>query len=262
MKVAILGMGVVGRAQARMFAGHDVVTYDVADPGPYPMDRIDACEFAVICVGTPAAEGGSADMSPLFCALSFLPPPLPVLIRSTVPPGTTDRIRARIDGYACHAPEFLHEREGGAWREATDVPWMLLGGTPQAREFFRPRLEQVFPGVIHGCDAVTAELAKYTANLYWAARVTFVSEMAAICEKTGADWEAVRQAWLQDPRMTPEYTSMTGFAPGYGGRCWPKDLDALIAASEAAGYKAGFLEAVREANARFRPIPHANLGAR
>jgi UDPglucose 6-dehydrogenase len=253
VRVAIVGMGVVGRAQARMFSGHDLVTYDAADGVPYPADRIADCDFAVVCVGTPGRRDGTANLSFLFDALDQLPASLPVLIRSTVPPGTTGRIRARRTGYVCHAPEFMHERPGAAWQETTDVPWMLLGGAPLAREFFRPRLEQVFPGTIHGCDAVTAELAKYTANLYWATRVTFVSEMAAICDAAGADWEDVRQAWLQDPRMTPEYTAMAGFGPGFGGRCWPKDLVALIAASENAGYKPGFLEAVRDANARFRP---------
>ena len=251
MRVAIIGMGFIGQAQARMLVGHDLVTYDVAGGGPYPQDRLTICEVAVVCVGTPARADGAANLSFLYDALDRLPASLPVLIRSTVPPGTTDRIQRQRSGYVCHAPEFMHERPGGAWAETTDVPFLILGGTTRAREFFRPRLEEFFPW-IHGCDAVTAELVKYTINLYMATRITFVNEMARICETAGGEWETVRQAWLNDPRITPEYTAMAGFAPGFGGRCWPKDLSALITAARAAGYEPGFLQAVQDANERFR----------
>jgi UDPglucose 6-dehydrogenase len=76
--------------------------------------------------------------------------------------------------------------------------------------------------------------------------------MAAACAALGADWEQVRQAWLRDERVTPAYTAMDGFPPGFGGRCFPKDLAALIAASSDAGHKAEFLMAVQDANDRFR----------
>ena len=185
-------------------------------------------------------------------AFKRLPAGLPVLIRSTVPPGTTAALQDQHEGPVCHAPEFMHERPGGAWRETTDVPYLILGGTRDAIAYFRPRLEAVFPGTIHPCSATEAELVKYTANLYWATRVIFVSEMAAICEAAGADWENVRAGWLEDERVSPAYTSMAGFAPGFGGRCWPKDLAALIAAAREHDYPPGFLESVQEANRRFQ----------
>lgn len=251
MSVAIIGMGVVGRAQARMF--RDVVAYDIAYETPYPEQAIAACAYAVIAVGTPAAPDGHASLSAVHQALTALPPPLPVLIRSTVPPGTTDSLRRRYRGrIIAHAPEFLTERDGGPWPDATDVPFLILGGGPAARQFFRPELGQVFPGVIHECTSTEAELAKYTANLYWAARVTFVNEMDAICGKFGADWERVRAAWLNDTRIDPAYTSMAGFGAGFGGACWPKDLAALIAASSDAGHEPEFLQAIAMANTRFR----------
>jgi UDPglucose 6-dehydrogenase len=110
----------------------------------------------------------------------------------------------------------------------------------------------VFPGPIHTCSAKESELAKYAANLYWATRVTFVNEFAKVCEAFGVDYERVREAWLQDPRMTSVYTQRAGYPPGFDGRCWPKDLAALDAASEDAGYHAVFLQAIAEANERFR----------
>ena len=252
MRVAIIGTGVVGRAQARMFREHDVVTWDITDSAAYPHDAVSGCDFAVICAGTPALEDGSADLSAVKDAVSSVPPMVPVLIRSTVPPGTTDEIASQRSGLVAHAPEFLHEREGGPWRDSTDVPFMILGGDLEARLFFRPLLAQVFPGTIAYGSALEAELVKYTANLYWATKVTFVSEMAAVCEAFGADWAKVRCAWLADERVAPAYTCMAGYEPGFGGRCWPKDLSALIEASFTAGYTPFFLMDVQRANARFR----------
>ena len=231
-----------------MFAGHDLVTYDKAFRSAYPLAHLAECDFAVICVDTPPLPDGSADLRNLNDALTSLPAGLPVLIRSTVPPGTT----GKIERMACHAPEFLHERKGGAWQESTDVPFLILGGKPAAREFFAYYLKQVYPGKIYGCDALTAELVKYTANAYWAARVTFVNEMARVAQSFGAEWEAVREAWLQDERVGPAYTQIAGFEPGFDGRCWPKDLAAIISAAQEDGYQAEFLEAILQSNDRFR----------
>ena len=139
-----------------------------------------------------------------------------------------------------------------SWQTSEDVPYMLIGGEPEAQVFFEQTFRQVFPGRIHHCTANEAELAKYAANLYWATRVTFVNELANICERFGVDYERVREAWLQDPRMLEPYTRRAGFPPGFDGRCWPKDLSALIEASIDAGYCPTFLMDVQEANGRFR----------
>jgi UDPglucose 6-dehydrogenase len=251
VSVAVIGMGVVGRAQEKLFG--DVVTYDIAREEPYPAGAIAGCEFAVIAVGTPQGPGGHADVSAVRAAIGALPAGLPALVRSTVPPGTTDGLARGCPGrLVAHAPEFLTERSDGPWPGSADVPYLILGGSPEARQFFRPRLDMSFPGVIWECTATEAELAKYTANLHWAARVTFVNEMARVCAAAGADWEQVRAAWLCDTRVRPAYTAMAGFPPGFGGSCWPKDLAALIAASTEAGYDPVFLRAVSEANGRFR----------
>lgn len=251
MSVAVIGMGVVGQAQARMFG--DVITYDIKQDVPYPKQAIAGCEFAVITVGTPQDPDGHADLSYVFQAMHDLPPDIPVLLRSTVPPGTTNMLLRDYPGrLIAHSPEFLTERDGGPWPESTDVPFMILGGTFEARDFFRPHLEAVFGFAIHECTETEAELAKYTANLHWAVRVTFVNEMARVCEQAGADWENVWEAWLCDARVDPAYTSMEGFPPGFGGACWPKDLAALIAASTDAGYDPVFLRSVEDSNSWFR----------
>jgi nucleotide sugar dehydrogenase len=253
VKVAIIGLGIIGRAQQRMFeaGGCAVVTYDPAYSDGYPLDEIGSCDFAVICVGTPPAADRTADLTYVCQALEALQDTLPVLIRSTMPPGTTDFLAGLRSGLTACAPEFLYERDGGAWSESTEVPYLIVGGTPQAQEYFTDALKEVFPGTIHQCAALVAELAKYTVNLYWAAKVTFVNEMAAIVRRFDANWEDVRAAWLNDPRVNDNYTRMEGFPPGYGGRCWPKDIAALIEHAQAHGYPAPFLQAIENCNGQF-----------
>jgi UDPglucose 6-dehydrogenase len=252
MKVGIIGLGVIGQAQAEMFAGHDLVTYDPQDHDTYPYEDLSRCDFAVICVGTPEGVGGAADLSYVMGAVRDLPMSLPVLLRSTVPPGSTDDLFICHETLYAHAPEFMGENVLHSWQKPTDVPYMIIGGKPEATVFFREKFTRVFPGTIHTCSARESELAKYMANLYWATRVTFVNEMANVCRAFGVDYENVRAAWLEDPRMTSVYTQYAGYPPGFDGRCWPKDLAALIAASSDAGYGPGFLRAIEESNGRFR----------
>lgn len=249
-RAAVIGLGVVGRAQLRLFGDMAQVTYDpAATKGPYPSGRVAECDFAVVAVGTPEAEDGSADLSYLREALDRIPPEMPVMIRSTIPPGTMAGLE-KTRSLVVHVPEFLNERPDGAWRESGDVPFMILGGQPAARDFFLPVLYAASAVPVRECTGLEAELVKYTANLFLAAKVTFVNEMARVCAAFGADWEQVRAGWLLDPRAGESHTRVEG--PGFGGRCFPKDLAALICASEDAGYRPGFLRAVEEANARFR----------
>jgi nucleotide sugar dehydrogenase len=251
VKVGIIGLGVVGSAQVEMFGEHDLVVYDVIEGLDYPYDELAACDFAVVCVGTPAAEDGSADLTYVEDAIARLPPALPVALRSTVPPGTTDRLLGGRALY-CHAPEFMGENVLHSWQRPQDVPYMVIGGDSVSTLYFQQRFAQVFPGTITTCATRAAEMAKYLANLYWATRVTFVNEMAKVCEAFGVDYERARNAWLADPRMTEPYTQRAGYPPGFDGRCWPKDLNALIASSAAAGYEPEFLHAIADANERFR----------
>jgi nucleotide sugar dehydrogenase len=254
VKVGIVGLGVIGQAQADMFAGHELVTYDPLDHDEYPRDELASCDFAILCVGTPEGLDGHANLSYVQEAAQALPEGLPVMLRSTVPPGTTDAYFQDTGRLYCHAPEFMGENVLHSWQKPTDVPYMIIGGNPESTVFFREKFTRVFPGLIHTCSARESELAKYMANLYWATRVTFVNEMANICQAFGVDYENVRAAWLQDPRMTSVYTQYAGYPPGFDGRCWPKDLAALIAASTDAGYTPAFLEDVQVANEGFRAL--------
>jgi len=254
-KVAVIGLGVVGSAQVRMLEKiYEVTGYDKVSGLDYPAEQIGQCEFAVIAVGTPAYGDGSINLDHVTEAVAALPDAMPVMIRSTVIPGTCRWLDEVHAGWVAHVPEFMHERIGGPWRDTTDVPFTILGCDDAAgTDFFLKHLKACSWGAkIHETSTVAAELVKYAANLHWAAQVTFINEMAAIAKAAGTDWEAVRAAWLMDDRISAEYTSMKGYEPGFGGRCWPKDLAALIAAAKELGYEPQFLEAVQEANRRFR----------
>lgn len=252
MRVGVIGLGVIGQAQAAMFREHEVVTFDPLDHDTYPEKDLAACDFAIVCVGTPELPDGHACLTYVEEAAKALPPRVPALLRSTVPPGTTDRLFKGTGRIYGHAPEFMGENVLHSWQKPEDVPYMIIGGTPESTVFFRDKFTRVFPGKITTCTAKESELAKYAANLYWAARVTFVNEFALICQSFGVDYERVREAWLSDPRMSSEYTQRAGYPPGFDGRCWPKDLAALIQASDAAGYDPRFLRSIEAANDRFR----------
>ena len=151
-----------------------------------------------------------------------------------------------------HVPEFMSERPDGMWREPGDVPFLICGGTRKALEWFQPVLTAIAGGPVFCCTGLEAELIKYTANAFLAAKVTFVNEMARVCAAFGADWETVRQGWLHDPRAGISHTATEGHGPGFGGSCLPKDLMALICASRDAGYFPAFLNAVDSANIGFK----------
>ena len=250
LKAAVIGLGVIGSAQVRLLGPMVRVTYDIKG-GPYPKRLIAGCDFAVICTGTPQGEDGRADLSAVHAAIRALPARMPVMIRSTIPPGTTAALEART-GPVVHVPEFMSERDDGVWRESGDVPFLICGGQQKAREWFEPAVTRMAGGPLYFCSGLEAELIKYTANCYLAAKVTFVNEISRVCEAFGADWGSVREGWLHDPRAGTTHTATEGHEPGFGGSCLPKDLSALIGASIDAGYSPWFLDAVQVANARFR----------
>src|SRR5690242_10444403 len=118
-----------------MFKDHDLVTYDPVKHGEYPRMEISRCDLAIICVGTPEADGGHADLSYVKAAAVEIPGHVPVVVRSTVPPGTTDALFGGSTRLYAHAPEFMGENVLHSWQRPTDVPYMIIGGgTPEATQ--------------------------------------------------------------------------------------------------------------------------------
>nr|WP_042191258.1 UDP-glucose/GDP-mannose dehydrogenase family protein [Kibdelosporangium sp. MJ126-NF4]CEL19950.1 UDP-glucose dehydrogenase [Kibdelosporangium sp. MJ126-NF4]CTQ97174.1 UDP-glucose dehydrogenase (EC 1.1.1.22) [Kibdelosporangium sp. MJ126-NF4] len=217
-----------------------------------------------LCVGTPSAIDGSADLSYLRAAVTNLAPHLDrkslVVGKSTVPPGTaaamtellTDLAPAGSEVELAWQPEFL--REGHAVEDTLRPNRLVFGvrsewALDQLNRVFAPVIEEGTPVVV--ADLVTAELVKIAANTYLATKISFANGLAELCDKVGGDVATLVDALGYDSRIGRQYL---GPGIGYGGGCLPKDLSSLLTWAESigAGDSVGFLRTVREINDRCR----------
>ncbi|MBI1948312.1 MAG: UDP-glucose/GDP-mannose dehydrogenase family protein [Deltaproteobacteria bacterium] len=223
-------------------------------------------EVVVLAVGTPPAADGSADLTALLGAArevaAAVTGPCVVVTKSTVPVGTADRLREVAKG-AAHAihvasnPEFL--KEGDAVNDFLK-PERIIIGTDDA--FARGVLERLYQPmmlrelrILH-MDTRSAELTKYAANTMLATRISFMNEMAALCEKVGACIDDVRRGIASDSRIGKAFLYA---GVGYGGSCFPKDVAALLVTARQQGVTLGIAEAAQAANLRQRGLLLAKL---
>ena len=253
----MIGLGHVGRNvhQRLRELGVEVVGYDRACDGPYPEAELAGCDFAVICVGTPSRADGSADLEDVYAAVNQVPTRR-VLLRSTVPPGTTDALVSHTGKDVCFSPEYVGETRFAGTRWTSDDLFQVLGGSPEVTRWFAARLAEIHGPEprLHQCSAVEAEIVKYMENSYFAVKVTFVNEFYELCQRLGADWFTVREAWLADPRVERDHTAVLPRSRGYGGRCLPKDVDAILALAEEIGLPLPLLTATKSANEGYRSL--------
>jgi len=216
-------------------------------------------DVVFIAVGTPMRRGdGHADLSYVFQAVRDLAPHLSgftvVTTKSTVPVGTSRKIEGllkdlRPDGdYAvCSNPEFL--REGSAIQDFTHPDRVLIGTDSERAEevmglLYKPLSLRNAP-VMFVCRE-SAELAKYAANAFLAMKISFINEVADLCEQVGADVKEVADAIGKDGRIGPKFLHP---GPGYGGSCFPKDVSALIQTAEDADAPLTLVQQVEAVNA-------------
>ncbi|MGD9129764.1 MAG: UDP-glucose/GDP-mannose dehydrogenase family protein [Candidatus Woesebacteria bacterium] len=210
-------------------------------------------EIIIIAVGTPSAADGQADLKYLDTSSETLAPYLKkntiVAVKSTVPPGALKRIEKVIKAktktkfYTASLPEFL--REGSAVADTLNPDRIIIGATD---DFVFNKLEQLhrsFKAPILKMKPESAQMAKYTANSYLATRITFINQIANLCELNGADIEEVIQGIGLDKRVGKHYW-YPGF--GYGGSCFPKDVKELAAYSRAIGQGNNLLNKVNQLN--------------
>jgi UDPglucose 6-dehydrogenase len=211
-----------------------------------------------IAVGTPSRRGdGHADLSFVFAAAKELAPALQddavVVLKSTVPVGTSRQVE-RVIREAAPAtrfdvvanPEFL--REGSAINDFMRPDRIVIGvessrGREIMRQLYRPLYLIETPIVFTGLE--TAELIKYAANAFLATKVTFINEIADLCEKVGADVQDVARGMGLDGRIGRKFLHV---GPGFGGSCFPKDTQSLIRTAEQVGAPLRIVEAVVEVN--------------
>jgi UDPglucose 6-dehydrogenase len=207
------------------------------------LQAVQASEVIFLALPTPAGEDGSADLSYVLSAAQDIAKALReytlIVIKSTVPVGTADKVRdvmqahAEVEFDVASNPEFL--REGGAVEDFMKPERVVIGvESPRAekilRELYRPFVLSGNP--ILAMDRRSAELTKYACNVMLALRISFMNEVAALCDKCGADVDNVRLGMGLDSRIGKRFL-FSGI--GYGGSCFPKDVRALVQSGEEFG---------------------------
>jgi len=215
--------------------------------------RLLPAQIHFICVDTGSADGAAIDLTNLRSALRDLSPCVRpdavVALRSTVPPGTTEAARRLLSkngvgpSVTCN-PEFL--REGSAVEDFFNPDRVVLGVTTEEAREALLALYLDFPGTKIVCHPRTAEMVKYTSNALLAVNISFVNEIAGICEKVGADVRIVSRALKLDRRFGPHAYVEAGL--GFGGSCLPKDIAALALVAKLVQQPTRLLVAARQAN--------------
>ncbi len=225
-------------------------------------EAVAGCQLIFIAVGTPSTEDGSADLQHVVKAAGDIGKALTnyavVITKSTVPVGTAALVHEAVAAATSHPfavasnPEFL--KEGDAVNDFLKPARVIIGADdPRAIDLLR----NLYAGVLRTNDRIqvmdiaSAELTKYAANAMLATRISFMNELARLCEVVGADIETVRKGIGSDPRIGAKFL----FAGcGFGGSCFPKDLRALIHTGRAHDVQLGVVDAANRANERQKRI--------
>jgi UDPglucose 6-dehydrogenase len=282
--LAVFGAGWVGLVTAACFAelGHEVIVRDVVpekverlqngevpffEPGLHEMlernrqrltftldgaEAVEAAELVFICVDTPPTYSGDADLSRVWTVVDELPQlgrRSILIMKSTVPVGTGEKVRAALEarglshiGYVSN-PEFL--AEGNAVRDFVDPDRVVVGAFVEADGDRVAALYESMEAPIVRSDVASAEMIKLAANAFLATRISFINEIANVCEVTGADVVKVAEGVGLDHRLGPHFLKA---GVGFGGSCFPKDTSALKQLASNSGYHFQLLSAVIEVN--------------
>jgi UDPglucose 6-dehydrogenase len=215
-------------------------------------DVVEAAGLVFVCVGTPPLPSGDADLSAVWQVvdeLAGLEDPLVLVMRSTVPVRTGERVRARLDarglahvGYVSN-PEFL--AEGTAVANFTSPDRVVVGAFVEADGDRVAQLFEPLGARLVRTDVASAEMIKLASNAALVARISFINEIANVCELVGADVEEVALGVGLDDRIGPSFLRA---GIGYGGSCFPKDASALKQIAANSGYHFQLLTAVIEVN--------------
>ncbi len=224
-------------------------------------DSIQDAEVVFIAVGTPPDEDGSADLKYVLAVASsvgeHMQHPLVIVTKSTVPVTTAEKVRnalaeqlakrgSKLDFYVASNPEFL--KEGAAIEDFMKPDRIVVGvDRPEAeelmRKLYKPFLMNGHP--IYFMDIPSAEMTKYAANAMLATKISFMNDIANLCEIMGADVNMVRKGIGSDARIGTKFIYP---GVGYGGSCFPKDVKALIKTAKENKYDMRILNAVENVN--------------
>jgi UDPglucose 6-dehydrogenase len=296
LKISVIGTGYVGLVVGTCFAetGNDVICVDnderklkmlrkgespIFEPGlPDLLKKnlseerlsftgdlsiaVKKTDIIFLALPTPQSEDGSADLRHVLEVskqIGKLMNGYKVIVnKSTVPVGTSDRVREVISKETAHEfdvvsnPEFL--KEGAAVNDFMKPDRIVIGTRSQRalsmmQDAYAPFIRTGNPVIV--MDERSSELTKYASNSFLATKISFMNEIANLCERSGADIDLVRKGMGTDPRIGTQFL----FAGvGYGGSCFPKDVAALLKTASDAGYDLKVLNAVEEVNKKQKRI--------
>lgn len=246
LKIGIIGIGLVGTPLKRYFEefggyerGKTIFLYD-ADPAKGFNDDVNNADVIFISVPSPRAADGSCDLTAVESAFTRIKSGKIVVLKSTLPPGTTESFQERYPKLEIlFNPEFLTERR--AWEDMIRPDRQIVGftkkslGAAHSVLSLLPKAPFMSPWGLNTYSpikitATEAELIKYGGNIYFVRKVNWANVLAKTCESLGADYENVRKGMAADFRIGDSHLDVThGGYRGWGGYCFPKDLDALLA---------------------------------
>ncbi len=290
MRIGILGAGYVGLATAASFAarGFSVVCADIDErkiaklevgelpffeegmadvfraasiPVMFTTDLAMACTCDIVfcCVGTPSAPDGSANLSFVQSSArtcADVAPNAVFVLKSTVPPGTSRLISDFVEGKLRVAanPEFL--REGCAVKDALNPSRVVIGADDESVLSVLLDLYSGTGAPIVSTNTVTAEMIKYASNSFLATKISFINDIANLCDVIGADVRSVAEGMGLDDRIGAKFLQP---GPGYGGSCFPKDVRALMHLGKLVNVPLRILEATTAINGDRQTLPYRRL---
>lgn len=251
MKIGIIGhTGFVGGSLlALLKQAYNIYAYSRSDQVS-TKEQMSACDVVFICVPTPMKEDKTCDLTALEEVIEWCDAKI-LVIKSTVPPGTTQELRAKTGKRIIHNPEFL--REQTAVTDMFNANRTILGGDKKDCVTVSRLYQKVYNHdmVYIFTTSTMSEFIKYATNIFFATKVALCNEYYNFCELFGLDYDEFREYWLLEPRIGRHHTLITE-ERGYSGTCLPKDLNALIKAVADKGYDSKLLKEVWNFNTRTR----------
>ncbi|MGX3043603.1 polysaccharide deacetylase family protein [Helicobacter sp. T3_23-1056] len=280
MKICIAGYGYVGKAFYEFFKTYEHYQVFVYDNSKEIQERYDfvkrdcnilnSADLVVVCVPTPSKDDGSVDISFVENVLANIRKQTLVLIKSTIPPNTTNILSKKyLHLRIVFSPEYIGESTYDLPypydfnKEVIKTPYFIFGGdikdTAEIVDIFSKIAGPVKEYI--QTTSLNAEICKYMENSFFATKIIFCNEFYKICETFGADYNSVRELWLKDPRITKTHTAIYNKDDNlcFGGKCLPKDLSGIVKHSTKNGYKPEFLEEVLRSNKRIREEENTNI---
>lgn len=262
MKIGMIGFGVIGKALYHILKNKfEIFIYDKYQEGYKDLQNVvKNCEIFFVSLPTPMKQNREIDLEYIEDALSLLSKELEknkktgiVVLRSTIVPGTTELLQKKYSNMnLVFNPEFLTERN--ALKDMEETSRIVLGGE---KEFVK-KIEEIYKKVFPNADYIitnsrTAEMSKYASNATLAGQVMIANEIYQICQKLKIDYDIVKNSLLLDSKIG---TNINVPGPdndfGFGGKCLPKDLNAIICLSKSIGYNPELLEQIWNSNLKLR----------